>query len=81
MVDIGFAGFAHLSAVALVGIGVCLSNKLSRFFGQIVGNPVNQDLGINCRYPNSVTFAAVLFYYDMPGTISTISAPSMCCQA
>ena len=61
MVYVGYAGFAHLAAVALVGKNVCLSNKLSRFLGQIVGNPVNQDLGINCRYPNSVTFAAIIF--------------------
>ena len=55
VVDVRVAGFAHLAAVALVGKGVCLTNKLSCFLGQVFGNPVNQDLGVICRYPNSVT--------------------------
>ncbi len=55
MVDVWVAGFAHLAAVALVGKDVCLSDKLSRFLGQVLGNPVDQNLGVIGRYPNSVS--------------------------
>ena len=48
--DIGFAGPPHLSIVALFGEVVGPPDGFDGVFGEITGDPVNEDIGVGRGY-------------------------------